>query len=75
MKVDVPEPGYAVARHGLVYDHQGRNMAVADRPTACVAGLHRSRIRVTSGAGNSVDVVRVRRDWYRSSHSARACQT
>jgi len=24
-----------------------RNMAVADRPTACVAGLHRSRIRVT----------------------------
>jgi hypothetical protein len=24
-----------------------------------------SRIRVTSGAGNSVDVVRVRRDWSR----------
>jgi hypothetical protein len=40
--------------------------------------FNRSRlvaIRITSDAGNSVDVVRVRGDWSLSSHSPRACQT
>jgi hypothetical protein len=50
MDEDVHQPGYAIDRNELVYDHQGCDMAVADRPTACVADLHRSRIRVARGA-------------------------
>jgi hypothetical protein len=50
MDEDVHQPGYAIDRNELVYDHQGCDMAVADRPTACVADLHRSHIRVARGA-------------------------
>jgi hypothetical protein len=72
---NVPEPRHAIDRNGRCMTIKVAIWAVADCPTACVAGLHGSAIRITSGAGDSVDVVRLRRDWSCSSHRPRACWT